>query len=162
MPLGVDWSVQGGTELRRISKELRTMGDGKEIKKRFSRDLRAAAAPLVPAVRSAIAAIPATSGDHTGLRTEMARATGLTVRTTGRQASVSIQVDGRKMPSGRKALQAYMEGLKRPWRHPVFGNRDVWVTQQPHPYFFRTVRPLGVASRIVVNRTISKITRDIS
>lgn len=162
MPLGVDLSVQGGTELRRISKGLRSMGDGKEIKRQFTTDLRAAAAPLVPAVRAAEAAIPATSGEHSGLRSALQRATRLTVRTVGRQASVAIQVDGRKMPDSKRALQSYMEGTKKPWRHPVFGNTDVWVTQQPHPYFYRVVRPLGAASRIAVNRVINRITRDIT
>ncbi|MEV6791244.1 hypothetical protein AB0M87_04415 [Streptomyces sp. NPDC051320] len=49
--------LRGGSDLRRISKELRAMDD-KEIKKRFSKELRKAAQPLVPVVRASIRAIP--------------------------------------------------------------------------------------------------------
>ena len=40
-------------DLQRISRELRRM-DSPEVKKRFRKELRAAAAPLVPRVRSAL------------------------------------------------------------------------------------------------------------
>ncbi|WP_265560937.1 hypothetical protein [Streptomyces hygroscopicus] len=159
-PLEVE--VRGGRELARISRELRRMGDGKQLKAEFGRELRAVAAPLVPAVRASIKAIPADSGHHSGLRARLARATRLQVRTVGKQAGVSIQVDGRKMPNHQKALQAYMEGLKRPWRHPVFGNTNVWVKQEPHPYFYKTVRPLGGASRVAVNRVLDKTAQKIT
>jgi hypothetical protein len=156
----MDLSLQHhGADLREISKKLRRM-DNPEIKKRFRRELRKAAAPLVPAVRAAIADIPTTGDRHTGLRKRLQKATRLKVKTTGREAGVSILVDPKKMPDHEKSLPQAMEGLKR-WRHPVFGH-DVWVTQEPSPYFFRTVRPLGVSSRVAVNRVVDGITREIT
>lgn len=153
--------LRHGRDLARISRELRRMND-RELKRRFRRELRAAAAPMVPAVRASIAAIPVkgTSGS-TGLRKRLQRATRLAVRTTGRSAMVRILVDPKRLPSGQKALAEEMEGTKR-WRHPVFGDRGVWVTQQSHPYFFRVVRPLGLRSRVAVNRVLDGITRDIT
>ncbi|MEW2300280.1 hypothetical protein AB0958_09895 [Streptomyces sp. NPDC006655] len=153
-------TMRTGRDLKRISRELRAMDD-KEIKKRFRKELRAAAAPMVPAVRAAIRQIPSKRGySADGLRARMAAATKLEVRTVGKDAGVRIRVDGRKMPDKQKALQSYMEGLKR-WRHPVFGS-DVWVQQKPHPYFFRTVDPMGARTRVKVITVIDQVAKDIS
>ena len=153
--------VRRGRDLQRISRELRRM-DSPEIKKRFRKELRAAAAPLVPRVRSAIRSIPAKQGYAPGgLRSSLSQATRLEMKTTGRQAGVAIRVDGRKMPSHMKSLPSMVEGKKR-WRHPVFGNRDVWVNQTSHPYFYNALRVAGPASRRAVSRVLDGISRDIS
>jgi len=153
--------LQGGNDLRRISGELRRMDD-REVTKRFRKELRAAAAPLVPRVRSSIRSIPSGRGyTPDGLRGSLARATRLEVKTTGKQAGVAIRVDGRKMPSHMRSLPSMVEGKKR-WRHPVYGNRENWVTQTPHPYFYSVLRTAGPASRRAVSRVLDGITRDIS
>lgn len=145
--------------------------DNPEIKKRFRKELRAAAAPLVPAVRASIRSIPSKRGySPDGLRGRMVKATRLEVKTVGKSAGVAIRVDGRKMPSGQKRLPPLMEGegvqrgrrVDTRWRHPVFGNRNVWVQQDSHPYFFPVVRMAGLASRRAVNKVLDGITRDIS
>lgn len=66
------------------------------------------------------------------------------------------------MPARAKALQAYMEGTKPRWRHPVFGNRDVWVQQPPQPYFYKTMKVAGPRARASVNRVMDQISRDIT
>ena len=155
------WGLRSGKELRTISRELKHVGNGREIKKRMTRELRAVAAPFVPAVRAAVLSAPVKGEGSTGLRARLARATRLQVRTVGRQAGVRILVDPKRMPDGEKALPEEFEGTKR-WRHPVYGNRDVWITQDPKPFFFRTVRPLGPASRVAVGRILDKISKDIT
>lgn len=153
--------LQDSGDLRRISRELRRM-DNPEIKKRFRKELRAAARPLVPKVRAAIRNIPSSRGySPDGLRGALAKATKLEVKTAGRSAGVAIRVDGRKMPSHMKSLPSMVEGKKR-WRHPVFGNRNVWVNQPKHPYFYDALRVAGPASRRAVSRVLDGITRDIS
>ncbi|HEY9375170.1 hypothetical protein [Streptomyces sp.] len=153
--------LRTGEDLRRISTALRRMDD-KELKKRFRKELRAAATPLVPVVRASIRNIPSSRGfSPDGLRGQMVRATRVEVRTVGRDAGAAIRVDGRKMPDKRRSLPSMVEGKKR-WRHPVYGNRAVWVTQTSRPYFYRVVRPAGAASRRAVNRVLDGITRDIS
>src|SRR5690242_13932996 len=47
-----------------------------------------------------------------------------TVRPFARGLTVGVRAGG-----GKKPLGVLFEGPKD-WRHPVFGNRDVWVTQQ--------------------------------
>ncbi|MEU6552118.1 hypothetical protein ABZ915_17805 [Streptomyces sp. NPDC046915] len=152
--------LQGGEDLRRISRELRRM-DNPEIKRRFRKELRAAARPLVPKVRQAIRQVPSNRGySPDGLRGALSKATRLEVKTAGRQAGVAIRVDGRKMPSHMRSLPSMVEGKKR-WRHPVFGH-DVWVTQTSHPYFYDALRTAGPASRRAVSRVLDGITRDLS
>jgi hypothetical protein len=150
-----------GQDLAEVSRKLRKAGD-KEAARQFRTELRAAAAPLVPAVRASIAAIPVkgTSGS-TGLRKSLQKAVTLRVRTSGKNAQVSVLMSTAKMPSGHKALPAMMEGTKR-WRHPVFGNEDVWVSQDAHPYFFKVVRAGGPAAKAAVNRAVGNITRKIT
>ncbi|MFK0173417.1 hypothetical protein ACIQU5_32005 [Streptomyces sp. NPDC090306] len=149
-----------GGDLQRISRELRKIDD-KELKKRFRQQLRATAAPLVPVVRASIRSTPS-SRPYTpaGLRGRLSKATRIEVKTVGRDAQVSIRVDGRKMPAHQKALPKGMEGKKR-WRHPVYGHRGNWVTQPARPYFFHVVRPAGVAARVAAQRVVRSITRDI-
>jgi hypothetical protein len=158
----MSFQVKHGRDLARISRELRRM-DNREMLKRFRKELRTAARPLVPAVRASIRQIPS-SRPYTaaGLRGQMSRATGLEVKTVGKQASVIIRVDGRKMPPGAKAVQAYMEGTKARWRHPVFGHPNTWVQQDPHPYFFNVMRTGGIRARVAVNRVIDQVSKDIT
>ncbi|MER6534681.1 hypothetical protein ABT215_12900 [Streptomyces sp900105755] len=152
--------VRDSGDLRRIGRELRRMDD-KELKKRFRKELRAAAAPLVPKVRASIRSIPSSRGySPDGLRGALSRATRLQVKTAGRQAGVAIRVDGRKMPAHMKSLPSMVEGKKR-WRHPVFGNRENWVTQGAEPYFYHVVRVAGPVSRRAVSKVLDGISRDI-
>lgn len=61
--------------------------------------------------------------------------------TTGLRARVAAGVFVRDIPGGARVHTSMAErdeaiiprGLDRPqgWRHPVFGNRDVWVRQRP-------------------------------
>jgi hypothetical protein len=157
-----DVQLRGGRDLARISRELRRMNNP-ELKKRFRQELRAAGKPMVPAVRAAIRQIPSKRGySADGLRGQMARAVKLEVRTTGREAGVRLRVDGRKMPDQKKALQSYMEGVRSRWRHPVYGNREVWVTQPSKPYFYRTVEPMGLAAQRNIQRAADNVARDIT
>lgn len=159
----ISFEVKGGKDLERIARELREVGNGREIRKRLTREIRRELAPAVLAVRREIAAIPTKGEGSSGLRQRMARATRLQVRTAGRDAGATIRVDGRKMPDGQRRLPSYMEGkAKKPWRHPVYGNRAVWAVQPAHPYFFRVVEPFGVRARVGVQRVADAIARDIT
>lgn len=158
-----DWELRRSRDLSRLSRELRRM-DNREVTKRMRKELRKSARPLVPIVRSSIRRIPSKTPYRIGgLRSDLSKATRLEVKTTGRNARVSIRVDGRKMPNHSKAVQAYMEGVKPRWRHPVFGNREVWVQQPAQPYFYKVVAPAaGPRSRVAVNYVLDGIIRDIT
>jgi hypothetical protein len=148
--------------LARITRELRRMDDP-ELLKRFRKELRKAAKPLVPAVRASIRQIPSKRPySVAGLRGQLSRATKLEAKTSGRQAAVTIRVDGRKMPNHSKSVQAYMEGSKPRWRHPVFGNTENWVQQDPKPYFYKVVKAAGPKARKAVNKVVDQISKDIT
>lgn len=155
-----EFEIRGGADLRRVSAELRRMGDG-ELLRAYRKAIRASAAPMVPAVRASIARIPAKGPGSTGLRRRLSKATRLISRTTGRWAGVRVLVDPKKMPDHEKSLPEMMEGTKR-WRHPVFGDKARWVTQEPHPYFFRVVEPLAARSRVAVAEATAEVTRQIT
>lgn len=163
MASGPDWELRRSRDLARISRELRRM-DNREVTKRFRKELRKAAQPLVPIVRSSIRRIPSKQPYRIGgLRSQLSKATRLEVKSTGRKARVSIRVDGRKMPDHFKALPQYVEGAKPRWRHPVYGNRAVWTQQPAQPYFYKVVAPAaGPRSRVAVNYVLDGIIRDIT
>jgi hypothetical protein len=160
--VAADAELRGGRDLTRITRELRRMDDP-ELLKRFRKELRGAAKPLVPLVRASIRQIPS-KRPYTaqGLRGQLSRATKLEVKTAGRQAAVVVRVDGRKMPNHSKSVQAYMEGTKPRWRHPVFGNRENWVQQPAQPYFYKVMAAAGPRARAAVNRVMDSVSKDIT
>lgn len=62
-----------------------------------------------------------------GVREAIAAGVRLSNRKSGRFAGVTIRSSGSKLPPDQKTLpRAFNRGK---WRHPVFGNRNVWVDQ---------------------------------
>lgn len=152
-------------DLKAISKALRNHADGKRLRKELIAELKAAAAPSVPRVKAAWLAAPSQGWPSTpDLRKLLANATWVQARLTGKEAGVRIRSDGRKMPSGLKAIPGYAEGVRRrPWRHPVHGNRQVWVTQQPFPRrpFFTAAAVDEVRGRRACNDAVDKVFEQI-
>lgn len=156
-------------DLKAINKALKQIEGGKEIRQAVGRELRGIVREqrLVENVRRAWRSAPSMQGPGRGqpdLRVLLAKATGAQVRFTGKSAGVTVRTDGRKMPSGMKALPGHAEGIRRrPWRHPVYGNRNAWVQQQPFPRFYDAVQPNEHAAREAiqraVERTVSQIVR---
>lgn len=157
-------SIQGGKHLETIVANLKQVGEV-ELARELKAGIRKAAKPMVPAVRKSIGQIPSKQGGVTrlggSLRADMQRATKLQIRTTRSMAGINIRVDGRKMPEGKKSLPSYMEGRKRPWRHPVFGNRNVWVTQPGHPYFYKVAEPLARSVKLEIDAVATRIARKL-
>jgi hypothetical protein len=134
--------VETGDDLRRVSRGLALLADGKELRKRFTKEVRAELRPVVAEVKAAYRTAPSQQQPNPrgrgDLRPLLARATTLAVRTSGRNAGVTLRVDGRKMPRGMGGVPGMWEG-RRTWRHPVFGNRLTWVRQESRPTFDRIV-----------------------
>lgn len=155
-------SLTGRRELADLARDLRALEDGRELNDELRDELRKIVAPAVRSVRSSIRAIPSKGQSaamgRRSLRAEMARAVEGKVRTT-RRPGLIVRVNPRRMGPGRHNLPAYMEG-DRPyhrWRHPVFGNTDVWRTQAPHPYFARAVRGVPDDAEDAARRTVDYI-----
>lgn len=129
-------AVTGTEQLRAVGRDLRRAGSpARGIRKKLRRNLVAAAQPIKRDAQANVRAIPVTSGDHTGLRDSIARATRVRVKASSRTALVRVEVNPKKAP-----LAWHLEGDHTvPWRHPLFGNRNHWYDQRPHPYFLPAV-----------------------
>lgn len=161
------FAIRDTGDLRRLSKNLRQAADGKELRKELTNGLRAELLPVATAVEAAYASAPsrghATSSRarqaQPSLRTLLARATQVQVRIGGRDPRVGVAVKGKRMPSGMRALPRYWEGTKPRWRHPVFGDREVWVDQPARPIFDRTVEPFERPLRLQAIQIINRVNR---
>jgi hypothetical protein len=105
---------------------------------RLRRNIRDAAKPIVADVRRKVLEPP--PGDRpgtAGTREAIARGVGLKIATGTKGGAVTIAASARALPANRRSmLRAYNQ---KQWRHPTFGNRNVWQTQQGNPYFGATV-----------------------
>lgn len=158
MPRGFE--VEGATELRVLAAELRAARPA--MVKGLTKALNESVKPIVPEVRRAALAIPAKdSGEisqaslsragkvraksfgaalgRSGLRARISAAVRTSTRITPRSVSLAIRVDSSQLPDDQRRLPKYMDGIGR-WRHPTWGH-DPWVTQDPHPYFRKTILP---------------------
>lgn len=148
-------TIRDAGDLKAINKALKQAADGKEIRRQLAKQLRGEIRPMVASVKAAWLSAPSQGHKSStrarrgqpDLRKLLAKATAGQVRFTGKEAGVRVRTDGRKMPSGSKSLPTYAEGTKRPWRHPVFGDRETWVTQQRFPRFYDAVQPNEAAAR---------------
>jgi len=153
-------------DLKHISKALRNHADGKRLRKELAAELKEAAAPMVPLVQAAWRSAPSEGHARSSrarrgqpdLRELLARSTWVQARLTGKEAGVRIRSDGRRMPDRFKALPGYAEGIRRrPWRHPVFGDRETWVTQKPFPRFYEAVQPDEAQARRKCVAAVDKV-----
>lgn len=162
-------TIRDSGDLAALSRTLRRAADGKQLRRELTKGMREELRPVLGQVRSAYQLAPSTRGIKTaeraglgGLRELLAKAARIEIRTSGRQAGVRIRVDGRKMPAGLKGLPRAWEGRKR-WRHPVYGNRNVWVSQPARPVFDQTVAPYEarVRRRVIeiCNRVLQRAQR---
>jgi hypothetical protein len=55
-----------------------------------------------------------------------------------------------------------MEGRrKRPWRHPVYGNKNVWVAQKSHPFLGVTISRNKPAFALAVENSVNDVVKEI-
>lgn len=147
-------TITDNGDLKAAAKAIRRAANAQELRKEFTQGIRAEMRPVVAAVKAAYG-----GGKH--LRPALQRATRMELRTAGRRAGARVRVDGRKMPDGMRSLPSMYEGETR-WRHPVFGNRDNWVSQAPHPTFYATVRPFTERVRRRMDEVAAEVVNKIA
>jgi hypothetical protein len=161
----VQITILDAGDMKAINKALKKASDGKEIRKQLAKQLRSEIRPMVTAVKAAWLTAPSRGHrsstrarrSQPDLRKLLARATAGQVRFTGKEAGVRVRTDGRKLPSGSRALPTYAEGTKPRWRHPVFGDREVWVDQRPFPRFYEAVQPDEARARREVIKAVDQV-----
>lgn len=118
-----DVDIRGLDDLVRVTKALKAAGDeGKGLRKELYKGLNRATGP---ARKDLNASVPPTFPEGGGLAALMAERARFNVSTrTGlRTTGVRLVARGK----GRRTLQTASQ--RGTIRHPVFGNRQVWVTQ---------------------------------
>ncbi|MEU9220137.1 hypothetical protein AB0D47_26770 [Streptomyces sp. NPDC048376] len=117
------------SNLRAVGRALRAEEDGKELRKELTRNMREALKPGAARAKSSIMSMASTT-PHAGpaLKTSIARKIRPEVRITGKFPGAKIKA------FKTKNLRNFPNAPKRTnrasgWRHPVYGNREVWVQQ---------------------------------
>ena len=74
-------------------------------------------------------------------------------------------VDAKKLGPHGHSLPRYLDGTIRSyrrWRHPVFGNRDVWTEQSGSAWFFVTMRRRAPTFQREVLRVMADVERELT
>lgn len=114
------------SEVRALVKDLRQVEDGKLITRELRRELKVAAAPIAAQVKA---------GASWSKR--IPRAVSVGTSFSARRTGVFIRVSAKKAPHARPLENGGKTGT---FRHPVFGNRERWVSQPARPFLFATVQ----------------------
>lgn len=122
--------VTGADELESLGRQLKELGD-KDLRRELFRGFSRATKPLKADVkRSALQSLP--SGG--GLNRWVADAR-LATRTRVSGKTVGVRIAGSR--SNKQLRKSDLNAINRGrLRHPVFGNRKVWVTQEVKPGWF--------------------------
>ena len=146
-----------------------------ELKKALRKRLIDLAKPVVAEVKAAELALPSKGGEvlqtrkkkgsHLGFRASLAAATKADFNGTGHGAALHVRVSTSRFltVSGRpRTLPYYMEGRrKRPWRHPVYGNKNNWVTQKSKPFLGEIVSRNKPAFALAVENAVNDVVKEI-
>lgn len=154
--------VEGAWQLKVLSRHLKEAGpEGKGLRKELLKEIRKAVEPAKDAARASAAAdLP-----HRGGLAALIAGSKFTSRTKlgGRDVGVIISARHRKT-GGRPGMIALKAMDRGRLRHPVFGNRKVWVTQAVRPGWF--TRPMEATAPAVrrdvldaMEKTAEKIVR---
>lgn len=128
-------TVNATTELPLLAARLKAAGAG-GIKLQMVRALRAAAKPVVDDLKVAAAA-------------DLPKRGGLNMKVAGQPIKVSVRTTGAS--AGVSVRAQYTKTNKGSWRHPVFGNTNVWVTQTYGPakgWFDKTAEKGAPAAQV--------------
>lgn len=158
----VAWiKVQGQDEFNALSRRLREAGRG-DLQRRMVRVVRQEGQPALAAVQRRFRGVDVTAtpsaggGGSTNLRGRIAAATRIEV--TGR--GIRIRTIGRRVGEYGDTLANGVNNTG-PWKHPVFGNRKVWVTQRGQEVFDPTLLGFESRWRAGIVRVMEEVAREI-
>ena len=127
-------TVNTGPEWKRVAAALDA--EDKALGDKFRREVREAGNMLAARAQAAVMRIPSTGLAHSGLRARVAHGVGTKITASGVDITTSMN------DRDETNLPAYLDSQSG-WRHPVFGNRDVWVRQDTGGSWFRATIESG-------------------
>lgn len=148
------FEVTGAAELANLSRALKAAGRN-DLRKELLRGIRQATAPAKRTIpESARATLPRRGG----LNETVAAGLKVTSRASLSGSEARVRVVATDPP--RHDIEALNLGRLR---HPVYGNRDAWVTQEVAPLFFtRPMLALAPNARIQVAAARDRVLRSIT
>lgn len=159
-------SAEGSRQMKDLSKRMKEAGRG-DLRRQLRAEIKEAGKPVVADLKRAVTQVDVTSSRggsarpnrSTGLRRRVARATTLSVTQNG----IRIVVRSRRQPfpTAAKYLDASVGRFGR-WRHPVFGNMDVWAQQQGESWFFVTITKHRRQFRRAAFEAMERISNEIT
>jgi hypothetical protein len=140
-----------------------------EVMRRVTVRLHGVANPLAEKVRGGIRRIPSWNLYGTSVRSTLAGNVEARTVTGAGYAGVRININPVGLPDG---LPAAMDtdkkrnvpghGYRYAFRHPVFGNREVWANQAGGPYFRGTLNRNRKISRDAVKAAMDEVISEIA
>ena len=157
----ISWNaIAAADEYRRLAARLREAGRG-DLQRKLTRGIRREGAAMLRTTQRewlSVDVTPGDSGKSTGLRSRTAAATRISILRSGiRMAVAGRRVDARYGQSLTRGL----DGLGR-WRHPVYGNREVWTQQYGREVFYTTARRFEPRFRAGIGRVMEEFAQEIA
>lgn len=121
--------------LEQVATAIRFEEDGKQLRKDMLTNLRAAVEPAIPVIKAGVMSMSGHGRVSPSLSTTVANKVRVATRLTGDRAGVRVSIGKAGMPRGFRNAPKRLNRAEG-WRHPVFGNRDVWVSQRGVPGYF--------------------------
>jgi hypothetical protein len=120
-------SGEGSEEVRKLINDLRKIGDG--VGRNLGKEFKKAAGPVAAQARA-----------NAGWSTRIPGAISVGVSSSRRFPGAQIKVA--KGPAPHARLYEF-PGRGGSFRHPVFGNNEVWVEQKGRPFIRPAIRAHG-------------------
>lgn len=128
--------VEMGPEWRTVRAALER--EGSSASRKLTDAIEDAAGPIIAKVQQAALSLPAHGAKHTGLRGRLAA--GVRAQPT---AGKSVRIVATAVDPTETGLPRGMDNGPRGFRHPVYGNRDVWVQQRGGSWFKEPIAEEG-------------------
>lgn len=186
----VSLAAQNVGAYRALAKRLRGAGR-KDLRAKLREKINEAGKPVVEDVRTAVRSLQVTSHGGGGKRRQQfaalqagrrAHRRGADVRAAAQRAfrrstrlrdavasATKLQITGKgvrfvvasgQLPESQRTLPRHLDSPKG-WRHPVFGNKEHWVSQKGGPWFAETIKKKAPAFRSAIVKAMDEITKDI-
>jgi hypothetical protein len=151
-------TISGGRKLRDVALALRKAG-ATDLRRELTAALKRAPEPVVKDLKAAVEKVPVVGFPAAmgaarrnrsftmrtpakNLRVTIARVIESQVTTSGSSPKLTIRVNAARLPASIQSLPRYLDASNRKgWRHPVMGNRQVWVNQQGKKWWWPTIEP---------------------
>jgi hypothetical protein len=170
MPISL--TVKGADKLRTMARKLREASNV-ELPRELQKAIRTAAKPTLEAIQESARhistkGIPKPGAKHPfrgpskpkGLRQKIAEAVVADVQTGGDDPKVQFRVSQARLPDSiRQMPRKFDQGGT--FRHPVMGNREVWVSQTGDPWFWPPIRDHIKDFRAEIDGALNEVARKL-